>query len=352
MPRVSLVVAAYNAQQYVGQLIESIRLQTLHEIEVVFVDDGSTDRTPDILDTAAAADDRFAVVHQQNAGQGTALNVGMARATGDVILCIDADDMLRSDLCEVVARGFEEHPGLDLMSFGFVCEPPERTPASIATELYPRDAYFEGFHPEVLFHEKVRPFAWRCAFSADFYRRSGAHYDPSLSLGADQFFLFYVYPRARKVLLCSKQLYHYRMSDQSMMHAASSDSHELGAKLRKHAAAVQAVLADWKAQGWQNVCTNEMLSWALDLVLLDAYSLPMGEQNAFWREYLGMLGAYFSPDAVAASPLHVRRVWEQASQSVTHLRRGACGSPATVALFYLRERGLANCVRRVVGSRF
>ena len=228
MPRMSIVIPVYNAERYLRACLASVLGQTMRDVEVICVDDGSTDGSSRILDECAARDARLCVIHQRNAGAGAARNAGMDRATGDVLLCVDADDTLAPDACEVVTDSFAR-TGCEVMCFGFTCEPADRTPAAIANQLHPRDALIEGFHPEVLFTEKVRPFSWRCALSREFCERVGARYDEALTLGDDQYFLFYVYPRARRILLCSRQLYAYRMTDASMMHAASASGRALRA---------------------------------------------------------------------------------------------------------------------------
>ena len=66
VPRVSVVVAAYNVEQYIEQCIESLCSQTLHEIEIILVDDGSTDQTPAICERFAQMDERIRVIHKPN----------------------------------------------------------------------------------------------------------------------------------------------------------------------------------------------------------------------------------------------------------------------------------------------
>lgn len=351
MPRMSIVIPVYNAERYLRACLASVLRQTMRDLEVICVDDGSTDDSPRILDECAARDDRLRVIHQRNAGAGAARNAGMDRATGDVLLCVDADDTLAPDACEVVPDSFAR-TGCEVMCFGFTCVPADRTPAAIANRLRPRDALIKGFHPEVLFTENVRPFSWRCALSREFCERVGARYDEALTLGDDQYFLFYVYPRARRILLCSRQLYAYRMTDASMMHAASASGASLAKKLSRHRDAVAAILSDWKSSGWQGVCAGRMLDWDVDLVLLDASALPEAEQTKFWSDYLGVLADYFGEERLRAAGGAAGAVLRDVRGRLSGSRAGACVRRGTVAAFYLRQRGLVNCVRRVVRSRF
>lgn len=351
MPRMSIVIPVYNAERYLRACLASVLRQTMRDLEVICVDDGSTDDSPRILDECAARDERLRVIHQRNAGAGAARNAGMDRATGDVLLCVDADDTLEPDACEVVSDSFAR-TGCEVMCFGFKCVPADRTPSAIANRLRPRDALIEGFHPEVLFTDNVRPFSWRCALSREFCERVGARYDEALTLGDDQYFLFYVYPRARRILLCSRQLYAYRMTDASMMHAASASGASLAKKLSRHRDAVAAILSDWKSSGWQDVCAGRMLDWNVDLVLLDASALPEAEQTKFWSDYLGVLADYFGEERLRGAGGATGAVLRDVRGRLSGSRAGACVRRGTVGAFYLRQRGLVNCVRRVVRSRF
>ena len=98
--RISVIITAYNAQSYLEQTLDCITGQTLKDIEIICVDDGSTDRTPQILDTYAASDSRITAVHQKNGGAGAARNHGMRYATGEYLSILDADDFYEPDMLE------------------------------------------------------------------------------------------------------------------------------------------------------------------------------------------------------------------------------------------------------------
>lgn len=102
--QVSVIITAYNAQEYLAQCLDSIRNQTLRDIQIICVDDGSTDRTPEILDKYAALDSRIIAVHQKNGGAGAARNHGLTYATGEYLSILDADDFYEPDMLETAYR--------------------------------------------------------------------------------------------------------------------------------------------------------------------------------------------------------------------------------------------------------
>ena len=349
MPRISIVVPLYNAKRYIGACLESILSQTYVDLEVIVVDDGSADSSASVVERYQSGDGRVRLVSQRRAGAGAARNRGIEASGGSVIMSVDADDMLEPNACEIVAARFDQYTP-ELLCFGFSCEPHSATPPALVGELRPRARVYEGFDPAVLYEDHARPFAWRLAFSREFVRREQVRYDPSLSLGDDQYLCFYVYPRSRRTVLIPDQLYRYRMHGASMMHSASDASSDLADKIDKHRSAVIAILNDWQAQGWQGVRPSDLLGWVLDLLALDVSRLPPASQGPVLLPLLRRMDDYFvgGVDAIAdraTRPL-VRSVRRAAAEGGPAFSRGE------LALFYLRRRGLANCVRRVVRSRF
>ncbi|HEV2246245.1 MAG TPA: glycosyltransferase family 2 protein [Terriglobia bacterium] len=90
---VSVIIPAYNAQRFLPMTLSSARAQTYPNIEIIVVDDGSTDATPEIAEAAARADKRVRVIHQRNAGVAAARNRGIAEARGEYVAPLDADDI-------------------------------------------------------------------------------------------------------------------------------------------------------------------------------------------------------------------------------------------------------------------
>lgn len=92
MPAVSVAIPAYNAAEFLEETVASVRSQTTSDWELIIVDDGSTDRTPEIADRAAASDSRIRSINQENRGVGAARNAAIEVASADWIALLDADD--------------------------------------------------------------------------------------------------------------------------------------------------------------------------------------------------------------------------------------------------------------------
>ena len=107
MPLISVVIPVYNVEKYLSECLDSVLLQTLRDIEIICVNDGSTDRSPDILRAFAEHDNRISILNQPNGGLSAARNAGVEKVRGKYILFIDGDDTVCPSLCEKVFNAAE-----------------------------------------------------------------------------------------------------------------------------------------------------------------------------------------------------------------------------------------------------
>lgn len=104
MPRVSIIIPAYNVETYISAGIESACGQTEKDIEIIIVDDGSTDRTWNVIQQYAARDHRILSYHQDNAGVSAARNKALEMASGEYVLFLDSDDWLEANTVETLLQ--------------------------------------------------------------------------------------------------------------------------------------------------------------------------------------------------------------------------------------------------------
>jgi len=114
-PRVSVIIPAYNAAAHLTDAVSSVLNQSFKDLEVVVVDDGSTDETPAIIDSFG---DRIRHVRRKNGGVAEALNTGIALARGKYVGLLAADDLVRPGATEIQVRLLEQHPGAALLHGG------------------------------------------------------------------------------------------------------------------------------------------------------------------------------------------------------------------------------------------
>lgn len=116
-PKVSVIIPVYNAEQYLRQCLDSVCSQSLHEIEIICIDDGSTDNSLNIINEYAYRDSRIQVYTQQNQGAGAARNFGLRKATGTYLSFLDADDFFERQMLEVACQCIEQYDA-DFIVFG------------------------------------------------------------------------------------------------------------------------------------------------------------------------------------------------------------------------------------------
>lgn len=107
-PLVSVIVPIYNVEKYLNKCVDSIINQTLENIEIILVDDGSTDSCGEIIDEYARKDNRIIVIHKENSGQSSARNMGLDIARGKYIGFVDSDDWIESNMYEDLYKSIEE----------------------------------------------------------------------------------------------------------------------------------------------------------------------------------------------------------------------------------------------------
>ncbi len=217
-PLVSVVVPAYNAERYLDRCLGSLVGQTHRNLEIIVVDDGSTDSTADIANRWAAEDSRIKVVRRQNGGQGAARNVGMRMAGGKYIGFVDADDYVELDMFGQMAEALECHPACDVAK----CEVAvEYTYKVSAAEQKATQAYFlnpcrgesrPGF--DVVSGTDVGPVDK--LYRADFLRNNGILFPEGVK-NEDEAFFFAVFCRIRNCFYIPRSYYHYLRNEGGTM---------------------------------------------------------------------------------------------------------------------------------------
>lgn len=108
-PVISIIVPVYNAEKYLDQCVQSLMAQSLREIEIILIDDGSVDNSGEMCDEYSKNDNRVKVVHQNNQGQSVARNNGIEISTGDYVMFADSDDWVMQDFCRIPYEKAVQH---------------------------------------------------------------------------------------------------------------------------------------------------------------------------------------------------------------------------------------------------
>ncbi|HIY14355.1 MAG TPA: glycosyltransferase [Candidatus Alistipes cottocaccae] len=124
-PKVSVIIPVYNVERFLTRCLDSVVAQTLREIEIICVNDGSPDRSIDILNRYAVQDDRVRVISQENRGLGGARNRGVDAAAGEYVLFVDSDDWIDPEYCRALYDAARE-TGADVACASILKSKPSR----------------------------------------------------------------------------------------------------------------------------------------------------------------------------------------------------------------------------------
>ena len=209
--KVSVIMPVYNAKPYIRQCLDSVIHQTLTDIEIICVDDGSTDGTRDILKEYAAADSRMRILTQQNLYPGVARNNGLTAAQGDYVIFWDSDDYFElnalehlyqtaaehdADICVCDAQDFDEATGLEI-SHQYLRKP------------HPEEAVFNIHTFSQYFFTFTAPVPWNKMIRRDLLLREGIQFQ-ALQHVNDALAMFTALACADRIVLCKEKLIHYR----------------------------------------------------------------------------------------------------------------------------------------------
>ena len=144
--KVSVIVPVYNVEKYLARCLDSLCRQSLRDIEIVLIDDGSSDRSGEICEAYAAKDARFRVIHHtENKGVSVVRNTGIALASGDYLMFVDSDDYVHEDFCRLPYECAVKYHA-DLVMFGYIVIPlqgSETTIISVSSGFKTRDEAIE-----------------------------------------------------------------------------------------------------------------------------------------------------------------------------------------------------------------
>ena len=236
-PLFSIVIPVYNAERFLRNCLESVRVQAVGDWECICVDDGSTDGSGTILDDYAARDRRFIVLHQANAGVSVARNRGMDMAHGDWLSFIDADDWVSPDyLSSFVAFGTKRDVNFFPPTFHW---PDGETRIYDLPDLSVAEGEsFSDFCHRLAFNETPRNlfgYTWNKFFRRELVVASGARFVEGLSASEDEIFTLAVCRAANSAALLHAPVYHYRLGEGGL--TATDKGREIGSVLCRHYAA-------------------------------------------------------------------------------------------------------------------
>lgn len=219
MAKVSVIIPIYNSEKYLKMCIESILNQTIRDIEIIMVDDGSTDNSLEIIKNYQKKDDRIIVLQQQNKGAGSARNYGMDQASGEYYLFLDSDDFFEPDMLEksyelasnnqldIVVMGCdiykEQHDVFEFCNY------------SIQKTLLPKKRVFKMSDVKKDVFKTFVGWPWDKLIRADFIKDKNIRFEEQRTTN-DMYFIFIALLLANRISIIDEVYVHYRQNEVSL----------------------------------------------------------------------------------------------------------------------------------------
>ena len=207
---ISIVIPVYNVESYISQCLDSIVNQSYRNLEIILIDDGSTDRSGEICDKYAAKDARIIVKHQKNGGAANAKNAALKIASGDYLAFVDSDDYVEPDAYDYMISILEEYDADVIQgSFRYIYKnKKEDYPATDKNMEYGTIEYLKKYTEN-----------WTCALLWDKLYKRSLFQDIFFEEGHvvdDEFFTYQGMMNARKIICVPEIVYNYRKRKSSV----------------------------------------------------------------------------------------------------------------------------------------
>lgn len=206
-PLVSIIIPVYNTEMFVERAIDSVLVQTYPNIEVILVNDGSTDESGRICNEYALKNNCVRVIHQKNSGVSVARNKGIDISTGKYIQFVDSDDEIKSNMTEALVNAIEEQD-CDIVICGYSTIRQEKKDISIEARLYERNEFLILSYTDV----KVSPLVWSSCnmmFKNCLLEENNLRFDSAYLMGEDGFFTLEYLKKCKKVFVLNQVFYNY-----------------------------------------------------------------------------------------------------------------------------------------------
>ncbi len=301
MAKVSIILTAFNEEKYIGKAIESILSQTFEDLELIVVNDGSTDGTPDIIN--GFDDERIKLINQENSGPGASRNRALKIAEGEYVMYLDGDDWYSPDAVEVAYR---EAKCKDTdFTFYQMINYDDKTGKIYENDWFNLNIFDESFENTVfkasdyegsIFDMSVG--VCQKIYNTSFLRRVDAKFPEGIFF-EDMPFFYYVLLKAERISIIKRHLYYRRKHDASITHVVDG-------KFLDTIPAGQELMRIFIENGWYDAYKFDLLAYKINgprFALRDIeekYKIPLYElikkdylsikQSEYYQDFLDNLG--------------------------------------------------------------
>lgn len=215
-PLISVIIPVYNVKKYIKKCILSVEKQSYSNLEIIIINDGSTDGSGEICDKMASFDTRIRVIHQENRGLSSARNRGLSNARGEFISFIDSDDYIHFDMISLLFGCLKENRGLLAC-----CDFTSLEEFKINHQVNPITLQQDEAISMILDHKGFKCYAWNKLYKKDLFTNikfpEGKAYEDIITT-------YNLFKEVNFIMYIKQPLYHYTLRENSITNKNFSDS--------------------------------------------------------------------------------------------------------------------------------
>lgn len=225
-PELSVIIPIYNTEEYLTKCLDSVANQTFKDIEIICVDDGSTDNSLSILNEYKQKDTRIKIINKENGGVSSARNSGIEKSRGTYLTFLDSDDWIDLDLYEKCLEKMKLE-NADILNFGLMFEPSHTYGKTVESKTFTDPFY-------VLENDFMNCSVYTRIFKSSLIKDNHITFMDDVKYGEDSLFLTMAFPHAKVITNQPGVYYHYFMRDSSIEHTLGVESRLISAIRRCH----------------------------------------------------------------------------------------------------------------------
>ena len=223
----SVIVPVYNAEAYLYKCVKSILNQTYKNLDIILIDDGSSDHSGEICDGLAEKDKRIRVFHTKNHGVVAARNYGVNKAQGNLITFVDSDDWIEPDMYLYMLEVYDKYEP-DMITSGLIYDGAVNSKTLecdlIAEGIYDKGQIEREIIPVMMFDQRKRRRAvtsavWNKIIRKDLWNKASQGINSQITYGEDAAVVYLCLAQAQKAFFINGAWYHYRVNNNSMVHS-------------------------------------------------------------------------------------------------------------------------------------
>lgn len=203
--KVSIVIPVYNSEEYLEECLESVITQSYKNIEIILINDGSTDNSLNICYKFKKKDSRIKIINKKNTGVSDARNIGIINSTGNYIVFVDSDDYCEKSMVDTIIKNINDNDLL-IFSYNKVCKKQR-----VKYNFEKIEINKENIESKIIDNDRIGGYLWNKVFKCSIVKENNLKFDSNITFGEDLLFVFEYIKKTKKILYIKETLYNYRI---------------------------------------------------------------------------------------------------------------------------------------------